>query len=130
VKKAGPNLPASARAKLLNLAKATGEEFQSVLVNYAVERLLFRLGESRHRDRLVLKGAQHFRIWLGELHRPTRDLDLLGSGSPELDDVAAVMREVAAHPIPVVTSRLKARRSSRCLATRDARHSWASQATP
>ena len=64
MKTLGPNLPASVRAKLLNLAKATGEEFQAVLVSYAVERLLFRLGASPHRDRLVLKGAQLFRIWL------------------------------------------------------------------
>jgi hypothetical protein len=86
VKKAGPNLAASVRAKLLTFAKATGEEFQPVLVNYAVERLLFRVGESRHRDRLALKGAQLFRIWLNEMHRPIRDLDLLGAGSPELGE--------------------------------------------
>ncbi len=71
----------------------------STLVSYAVERLLYRLGESAYRDQLVLKGAQLFRIWMGELHRPTRDLDLLGSGSPDLEVVVAMIREVASHPV-------------------------------
>ena len=30
----------------------------------------------------MLKGAQLFRIWGAEEHRPTRDLDLLGYGEP------------------------------------------------
>jgi len=99
VKAPGPNRPASVRARLLNLAKETGSDFQSTLVSYAVERLLYRLGESAYRDQLVLKGAQLFRIWMGELHRPTRDLDLLGSGSPGLEVVVAMIREVAPHPV-------------------------------
>ena len=35
------------------------------------------------RDEFVLKGAYAFLMWQGNLHRPTRDLDLLGYGSPE-----------------------------------------------
>ncbi|MBI5364676.1 MAG: nucleotidyl transferase AbiEii/AbiGii toxin family protein [Planctomycetes bacterium] len=45
---------------------------------YAIERLLHRLGRSRHRDHFVLKGALLLRHWLGVDTRPTRDIDLLG----------------------------------------------------
>lgn len=40
------NVPASIRAQLLNRAKANDEDFQLVLVRYACERFLYRLGES------------------------------------------------------------------------------------
>ena len=81
----------SVRARLLNLAKLRDEDFQSILSGYAAERLLYRLGQSRYRDQFVLKGAILFRVWLGELHRPTKDLDLSGSGSPDLDGMIQFM---------------------------------------
>jgi hypothetical protein len=40
-----------------------------------------RLGESEHGKRFVLKGALLFTLWTGEMHRPTRDIDLLGFGA-------------------------------------------------
>jgi hypothetical protein len=51
-----------------------------VLGRFAVERFLYRLSKSRHAERFVLKGAMLMLVWLGETLRPTRDLDLLGSG--------------------------------------------------
>jgi hypothetical protein len=42
------DMAASVRQRLLNLAKERGEEFNFVLPRYGLERLLFRLGESRH----------------------------------------------------------------------------------
>ena len=72
------NLAASVRGRLLTLAQEKGEDYQRILGKYAVERFLFRLGRSEHRDRFVLKGAWLFTLWMGEMHRPTKDLDLLG----------------------------------------------------
>jgi hypothetical protein len=63
---------------LLNLGKKTGEDFQLLLTRYAIERLLFRLAASEHADQFVLKRAMLFALWTGEMHRPTRDVDLLG----------------------------------------------------
>jgi hypothetical protein len=77
------NVAASARQRLLNLSRKTGEDLQLLLTRYAVERLLYRLGESPHADRFVLKGALLFALWTGEIHRPTRDVDLLGFGEGE-----------------------------------------------
>lgn len=73
----------SVRDRLLNRKRETGENYESLLVRYALERLLYRLGQSDLRDRFVLKGAYAFLIWQDDLHRPTRDLDLLGYGTPE-----------------------------------------------
>ncbi len=51
------NPAASARDRLLALARDRGEDFQLLLTRYGLERLLYRLSQSRHRDRFVLKGA-------------------------------------------------------------------------
>jgi hypothetical protein len=78
------------RQKLLNRSRRTGENFQLLLGQYAAERLLSRLAESEHAGRFVLKGAVLFAVWTGEMHRPTRDLDLLGFG----ENTAAALAEV------------------------------------
>lgn len=45
------NIAASVRQHLLNLARERGEDFQQMLVNYALERLLYRLAQSGYRER-------------------------------------------------------------------------------
>lgn len=40
------NIAASIRQRLLNLARERREDFQQMLVNYALERLLYRLAPS------------------------------------------------------------------------------------
>lgn len=84
------NPAASIRARLLNLTKKRGDDFQRVLTRYAIERLLFRLSQTDARDHYVLKGAMLFVTWPEHAFRPTGDLDLLGHGSPEPADVVAV----------------------------------------
>ena len=44
------NLTASIRDRLLNRAKADKVEFQQMLTRFALERLLYRLSISPHRD--------------------------------------------------------------------------------
>ena len=80
---------------MLNLARERGEDFQQLLVSYALERLLYRLAQSRHRDRFVLKGALLFRLWFDLTQRPTRDADFLGFGNAEPEEFAAIFREIA-----------------------------------
>ena len=75
------NVGASVRARLLDLARKSGDEFNFVLTRYGLERLLFRLA-STHRAQFVLKGAMLFPIWSGSPHRATHDMDLLGYGPP------------------------------------------------
>lgn len=86
---------ASVRARLLNVAKATGTVFNLVLVRFALERLLFRLSTSAHSDRFVLKGALLFTLWYDLPHRATRDADLLGFGPSDTGSMASVFRDIA-----------------------------------
>ena len=76
------NVTASVRARLRNLAREKRAGFQRVLARYALERLLFRIGASRYRERFLLKGAMLYATWLDDPFRMTRDLDLLSLGRP------------------------------------------------
>src|SRR5262245_52335638 len=84
------NVAASVRQRLLNLSRQTGEDFQQLLTRYASERLLYRLSTSEHAERFVLKGAMLFAVWTGQMHRPTRDLDLLGHGESSAEALGEV----------------------------------------
>jgi len=92
--KAIKNVAASLREKLLNHSRQTEQEFQSTLDLWVAERFLFRLGQSKHREQFVLKGATLFLIWRGKLPRPTRDVDLLGYGSSQVEDIVFIIREI------------------------------------
>jgi predicted nucleotidyltransferase component of viral defense system len=89
-------LAASVRARLLNVAKAQGADFNQVLVRFALERMLYRLTQSAHADRFLLKGALLFTLWYDMPHRATRDADLLGFGASDIESVAQLFREIAA----------------------------------
>jgi Nucleotidyl transferase AbiEii toxin, Type IV TA system len=94
------NVGASVRARLLDKARAESADFQILLTRYALERLLYRLSVSKHRDRFILKGAMLFATWVDVPFRPTRDLDLLGSGDNEPQTVAAMFRDICNEPVP------------------------------
>ena len=79
------NESASVKQRLLNLAKARGEEFNLLLVRYVLERLLFRLERSAFGSQFVVKGAMMFYVLSVAPHGPTRDLDLLSAVPPDLD---------------------------------------------
>jgi hypothetical protein len=90
------DMAASVRARLLVRAKERGEDFQLTLVRYAIERFLYRLGQSDHRDAFVLKGAMLFALWSEQPFRATGDLDLLGLGAFGERRVKAMVADVAA----------------------------------
>lgn len=68
------NLPSSVKARLQNEAARRGENFNLLLLRYGIERLLFRLSQSAHANRFLVKGAMLFVLWDEKTHRPTRDL--------------------------------------------------------
>lgn len=94
-----PNVAASVRARLLQLAKTSGQDFNLTLNRYAIERLLYRLSVSPHAPRFVLKGATLFALWMEAPHRPTRDLDLLGYNNPSIAGLEATFRDLCAQPV-------------------------------
>ena len=48
----------------------------------------------------MLKGASLFNLWFAQPHRPTRDIDLLGFGSSEINEVETVFQNVCAVETP------------------------------
>lgn len=93
-----PGLEASIRDRLLNLARARGDDFNLILNRYALERWLYRLSVSSAQDRLWLKGAMLFDLWFDYPHRPTRDADFLGFGDIDADTLAATVGEICDVP--------------------------------
>lgn len=93
-RKTPTNLPASVGDRLRILARKQGEQMQNVLNRYGLERWLYRLCQTPHRDRFVLKGAMLFTLWSEEPHRRTRDLDLLGFGVRGIPEWEQIFREI------------------------------------
>ncbi len=89
---------ASERDRLARLARDQRVELQLLLSEFAIERLLHRLGVSRYAESYVLKGAMLFRLWSQERGRATWDLDLLGRGAEGVDDVVGVLRHLCSIP--------------------------------
>ncbi len=93
------NLAASVAARLLNRAKQSGDDYQTLLTAYCFERFLYRLGTSSVRDRFVLKGAMLLRVWSDQPYRATRDLDLLHLGDGSFDAIRDDIRTICVTPV-------------------------------
>ena len=90
------NIGASVRARINNKAKADNVNTQFLLTRYALERMLYRLAVSEHRDSFLLKGALLFDLWYDVPLRPTRDIDLLGFGIAEIPHLIKVFEDLCA----------------------------------
>lgn len=88
------DMVASLQARLLNRAKACGDDFNLILTRYAIERFLYRLSLVPAREVYWLKGALLFDLWFDVPHRPTRDADFLRFGPADTMALAATMREI------------------------------------
>lgn len=90
------NIAASVRARLLNMARTSGRDFDALLLQYMQERFLYRLSISPYRRHLILKGALLFLTYEMSLLRPTKDIDFLGSSTPnELNEVRNLIVAIA-----------------------------------
>ena len=65
-----------------------------MLTRYCLERLLYRISISDHAQQFLLKGALLFDVWFDIPHRPTRDIDLLGFGSPQLPILETLFKDI------------------------------------
>ena len=88
------NLESSIQARLLNYSRVNKREYGQVLTMFALERLLYRLSQSKHSENFLLKGALLFDLWFDVPLRPTRDIDLLGFGLAELPHVVGVFEDL------------------------------------
>jgi hypothetical protein len=90
------NVPASVRQKLLNRARSEKRPFNELLQYYAMERFLYRLSQSSHAKRFILKGALMLRVWQSPELRPTMDIDMLGRTSNDQDAIIKQIQDVLA----------------------------------
>jgi Nucleotidyl transferase AbiEii toxin, Type IV TA system len=88
------DLAASVRQRLLNQAHAQKRPFQELLQYFAMERFLYRLAQSRHADKFILKGALLLTAWQAPLSRSTMDIDLLGKTSNKVEHIASIVSEL------------------------------------
>lgn len=89
------NLPASIRQRLLNLAQERNDDFGLILTKFGLERMLFRLSKSKHRDAFILKGALLFELWTRERYRATRDADFLAKGDNSPERFIRIFQEIS-----------------------------------
>jgi predicted nucleotidyltransferase component of viral defense system len=90
VKPPPKDLVASIQVRLLQHSRTLGVDHQLTLVRFAGERLLYRLAASEYAGKFILKGAALMLLWLGEKIRPTKDIDLLGSGDTSAEELKRV----------------------------------------
>ena len=93
------DVAASVRQRLLNEAHASGRPFNELLQYFAMERFLYRLSESPHGERFVLKGALMFAAWVGPRSRSTKDIDLLGYVANDVERVMDVVRDICGQEV-------------------------------
>ena len=90
------DVAASVRQRLLNRAHAERRPFNELLQYYAMDRFLYRLTQSAHSERFILKGALVMAAWDCPVQRPTMDIDLLARTSNAEENILGSLREVMA----------------------------------
>ena len=94
------NHAASVYSRLKNLANSKLKDFNRLLTRYAIERFLYRIGESAYRVFFVLKGGNLFIIWQnGDTPRTTMDSDFLFFGDASEGNLKKVFSDLASSDI-------------------------------
>ena len=90
------NKAASVRAKLMNIARAEGIDFDALLLRYFQERFLYRLSISKFSDHFVLKGGLLLICLKIPVVRPTKDIDFLAEQvKNDPADIEHIYRDIA-----------------------------------
>ena len=110
------NASESVRQRLLNRSRSERRPFNELLQYFAMERFLYRLSQSAHAHRFVLKGALMLRVWGSPEFRPTMDIDLLGRTRNAEANIVSQMQDIltvnvktdglAFDPDPIRTERI------------------------
>ena len=87
---------ASVKARLKNLAQASGRTMQDELVLYALERTIYRISISPYAEQFTLKGGIFlYAVFEGDFSRATRDIDLLAQDIPNsIEKITGVFAEI------------------------------------
>ena len=89
------NHAVSVYSRLKNIARVKHLDFSRLLIRYAIERFLYRLGESQYANNFVLKGGNLFIIWQnGETPRTTMDSDFLFFGDASEEHLKKIFTDL------------------------------------
>lgn len=89
----------SIRTKLLNVAKKEDVFYQTILIRYFQERLLYRVSQTKYRNNFYLKGGALMYAYEQFAARPTLDIDFLGKNiSNEGPSIVAAFKEICSVP--------------------------------
>jgi len=90
------NKPVSIRARLMNIARVEGIDFDALLLRYFQERFLYRLAISEFSEHLVLKGGLLLICLKMPVSRPTKDIDFLAEQiKNEPAEIERIFRNIA-----------------------------------
>lgn len=92
--KSPENNPTSIKQRLLNLARQDQSDFGVVLIAYALERLVYRLSITDHRQNFILKGGMLVTLWAVNQSRFTRDVDFLSFGSEDEESLISIFNDI------------------------------------
>lgn len=93
------NLSESVYTKLKNLALTKNRPTQEILRYYAMERFLYRLSESKHKNSFFLKGGLMLMVWDPATHRATVDIDLLAKANNSIENISRILKEICSQPV-------------------------------
>jgi len=99
VKKQTMDIAASVKARLFNIAGTTGKPYDELLKLFAMERLLYRLGKSRFKAILTLKGALFFLVRNVPGRRTTLDIDFLARNGNDPEKIAGMVGKICSVPV-------------------------------
>lgn len=76
------------------MARQSGKPFQSLLIQYGLERFLYRLSQSSFKEKFILKGG-FLLVGMGiPQSRTARDVDFLGLMNGDPDVVSHAIRQI------------------------------------
>lgn len=93
------NLQESIYTKLKNIALKRNRPTQEVLRYYAMERFLYRLSVSNHKNSFFLKGGLMLMVWNPATHRATVDIDLLAKANNSIENIFQILKEICLYPV-------------------------------
>ncbi len=86
----------SIRMKLLNLSREIKTDYNYLVLQYAQERFLYRLSQSKYVNNFILKGALLLYSSNISSYRQTKDIDFLGKGiSNEEENIKPIFADMA-----------------------------------
>ncbi|MCK4642547.1 nucleotidyl transferase AbiEii/AbiGii toxin family protein [bacterium] len=90
------NKAASVRAKLMNTALSLSVDFDTLLLRYFQERLLYRIFNSEYSDNFILKGGLFLICLNMPRSRSTKDIDFLAKKIPnDLGRIKEIFQQIA-----------------------------------